>query len=483
MKRALSLAALVLLASCSKADDGPFRVSVIGSKPKLQNPDLGAVPLASQALNGAVVQGLLAFNVAGEVVPALAESWTPTTDGLSLILRIAQANWPDGKQIKASDVVQSLQTSIGPGSRNPLRPLFQNVTEIIPQTDRVLEIRMSAPVPYLTQLLAQPDMAIKRKGQGSGPFIIHLSTQQAHILWRKVPVGMEKDISEADQRKTEVRLWGEPAANAIARYAAGQSRAVLGATHEHVPYLWAAEFSGALIRRDPVSGLFGFTFSSANAALASADVRKALAMAVDRKALFARFNMAGWTWRESLLPVPIDRNGAQAQPGWQGLALDERRKRARGIIASAAKGRLQISMAAPHTPGARLLFAHLRADWARIGVTLRAAPAGTAPDLELLDAVAPYNGAGWYFGRLGCHNGYQCSAEADDQLMTARKATGDEDRTKALVAADQALSDAQIFLPLGQPLRWSIADPKLPGFKENQQGVHTLDALRPPLRD
>ena len=37
-------------------------------------------------------------------------------------------------------------------------------------TDRVIEIRLMAPRPNLLQLLAQPEFALVRDGQGSGPF-------------------------------------------------------------------------------------------------------------------------------------------------------------------------------------------------------------------------------------------------------------------------------------------------------------------------
>ena len=37
-------------------------------------------------------------------------------------------------------------------------------------TDRVIEIRLSAPRPNLLQLLAQPEFALSREGLGTGPF-------------------------------------------------------------------------------------------------------------------------------------------------------------------------------------------------------------------------------------------------------------------------------------------------------------------------
>ena len=37
-------------------------------------------------------------------------------------------------------------------------------------TDRVIEIRLIAPRPNLLPLLAQPEFAILRAGQGTGPF-------------------------------------------------------------------------------------------------------------------------------------------------------------------------------------------------------------------------------------------------------------------------------------------------------------------------
>jgi peptide/nickel transport system substrate-binding protein len=65
-----------------------------------------------------------------------------------------------------------LRRQLAQRSKNSLKDTLGAVDEIVAMTDRVLEIRLRAPRPFLLQLLAQPEFALVRNGQGSGPFAI-----------------------------------------------------------------------------------------------------------------------------------------------------------------------------------------------------------------------------------------------------------------------------------------------------------------------
>src|SRR5215469_9693864 len=174
MRRLAAIVALCALAmapgACRKRPEGAFKILVIGNSPSLRDPADGPLSQPDQVLVSNVAQGLVSFDASGNIVSGLAERWTVTDDGLSYIFRLASGNWPDGRKITARDVARLLKREIAPRSRNGLKDAFGAVEDIVPMTDRVIEINLVAPRPDLLSLLAQPQMAILRNGEGTGPF-------------------------------------------------------------------------------------------------------------------------------------------------------------------------------------------------------------------------------------------------------------------------------------------------------------------------
>jgi peptide/nickel transport system substrate-binding protein/oligopeptide transport system substrate-binding protein len=112
---------------------------------------------------------------------------------------------------------------------------------------------------------------------------------------------------------------------------------------------------------------------------------------------------------------------------------------------------------------------------ARVG---EAAPA----DLRLVDSVARYSGAGWFFTQLGCAaRPKACSGAADAGYAAATIVADPAARARQLAEAEAQLMAANTFIPFGPPLRWSLAAPGTIGFSPNRWGFHPLLplALRP----
>ena len=174
MRRFLACLALAALAvipgSCRQQPAGTVSVTVIGGEPKLRDPALGPLSAPEAVLVANVAQGLVSFDAGGNIVGGLAERWNVSDDGMSYIFRLAAAKWPDGRDITAQQVARLLKRSIGPRSRNPLKDALGAVDDIVAMTDRVIEIRLTAPRPNLLAILAQPELAVLRGGEGSGPF-------------------------------------------------------------------------------------------------------------------------------------------------------------------------------------------------------------------------------------------------------------------------------------------------------------------------
>lgn len=481
MNRWAVLLLSVCISSCANSDDSAVAVSVIGPKPQVVDPNRAPLDPASEVLMGATVQGLVSFDAQGQVEPALAERWIVTDDGLSYIFRIRRTRWSDGKYVTAQEVVKSLKASLAANNGNPLRASFANVSEIVAMTEHVLEIRLAAPQPSLLPLLAQPEMAVMKQGRGTGPYEIHRRNPNSLVLRPALPdEASEAEASEELLRKSERRVRGDRAAAAVARFVDGDVSLVLGGTFDDILIARAADLGGNVWRRDPAPGVFGLVMSRKNKVLANQEVRRALAMVIDRQAILQRFNVAGWRGSAALLPGPIESAAEPAIPEWVALNRSERLALGRAAITAHQGGEdkelvLRVSM--PDGPGGRLLFAQIASDWNRIGVkALRVAPKGET-DIRLVDQVAPHGSAFWYFQQLGCAKGNQCSVEADTLVQEALNVRDPAERAKAVAKADQALADAQVFIPIAAPVRWSLVAPRLQGYRDSPFAIHPLNRL------
>jgi peptide/nickel transport system substrate-binding protein len=372
-------------------------------------------------------------------------------------------------------VVARLRAAIGRSSKNPLKPILGAVTEIEPMTDDVLEISLKAPRPNFLQLLAQPELAILRANQGSGPYRV---TQQGD---GSVLLALPADEEEApadDEGAGDIILRGETAAMAVARFKRGLADLVTGGTIGDLPIARAIEPPAAALRFDPVAGLLGLAFAGTNETLANPEVRRALSMAIDRAALVAALGVPDLQPRASLLPLGIEELPSPALPDWGDSPLPVRQELAANAIRGIGGGEpVTLRVAVPEGPGYRLLFAHLRRDWRAIGVTAQAVKASDEADLRLVDRVAAANVATWYLRRFTCDASPICSPEADAALEGARNAAVFGERQALLANADRMLSDLTPFIPLTAPVRWSLVSPRLTGFQANPLGRHFLGSL------
>jgi ABC-type transport system substrate-binding protein len=91
--------------------------------------------------------------------------------------------------------------------------------------------------------------------------------------------------------------------------------------------------------------------------------------------------------------------------------------------------------------------------------------------------VADISSPAWYIEQLSCEMTSICSLEADELLLQAQRANDREERKRLLGEAELALQSLRNFIPLGNPLRWSLARNGLKGFAANPRGLHPLQYL------
>lgn len=472
-KKMLVLAAL-LVAGCGEGESGPVRVSAVGEPPRIVNPNLQELDSASAFLLEAVAQGLVRFDAAGEIEPALAQSWIVSDDGLRYTFRIRRATWSDGSRVTAQQVTARLQAAMSRASQSPLKPVLGAIAEVEAMTDQVLEISLKGPRPYFLQLLAQPEMALIHDGRGTGPYMV--TGDEAGALSLSIPESDEEDEDPLLAGLPDIELRGEPALRGIARFAEGRIDLFAGGTLGSLPLARAAGIDTARIAFDPTAGMFGLLFTDIEGALGDVAVRNAISMAIDRDAIASALAVPEFRPRLSLVQDMTDDLESPALPEWAASPMPMRRELAARTIAGLEEP-LRLRVAMPIGPGYRILFAYLRRDWRLIGVEAERVRPGDEADLRLVDNVAPGHVASWYLRHFTCDARQLCDPLADEALEAARVAPDAAQRGAALAAADQLLTNLTPFVPIAAPVRWSLVSTRLTGFRPNAFAHHPAGTL------
>jgi len=173
-----ALAAHLPLAALAQAKDSV----IIGMT--LEPPTLDPTASAAQAIREVVLQnlfeGLVAMDRTGKIVPALAESWTVSGDGLTYTFKLRDnARFHDGTPFSARDVKFSFERAVAPDSTNAQRWIFTPIASVEAPDPVTAIIKLKQPTANFVYGLAWGDAIIvsaltaadnKTRPVGTGPF-------------------------------------------------------------------------------------------------------------------------------------------------------------------------------------------------------------------------------------------------------------------------------------------------------------------------
>ena len=200
---------------------GDFDPSVLrrgnGPEPDTLDPQLARTEAAFHILRD-VFEGLTAVGPDGSAVPAAAESWTVSPDGLEYRFALREGlRWSNGDALKASDFVAGMRRLVDPKTASPYAQFIDPVLNagaitrgekkpdelgVSAPDDRTVLIRLESPAPYLLGLLAQPgtfpvhgpslaangtEYARPGKLVSNGPFVLDDWVMGSHVLVRRNP--------------------------------------------------------------------------------------------------------------------------------------------------------------------------------------------------------------------------------------------------------------------------------------------------------
>jgi oligopeptide transport system substrate-binding protein len=480
---AFVIGALLPLAACGHSD-GPLDIAIIGSKDEVfaggQRLSEGA-----QVVRGATGAGLVALDAQGEIEPALADRWIVTDDGKSYIFRLREGTWPDGSELTGESARDSLRQAIRGLRGTSLGLDLLPVEEVRAMAGRVVEIDLKAPMPDFLRLIAQPELALAHGGFQAGPMAINRQREKIGPPQKPVELTFRppemRGLPQQDGWQRYVRPVGVVALGAKAALAAfdrGEVDVVLGGTIASWPLADPGPLSRGNLRLDNVFGLFGLQVTSESGFLALPQNREALAMAIDRPALMATFNIGGWVPSTRIVPAAVA--GAKAPERWTGTSIEQRRAVAAGRVAAwragAGKGKPpSLTIALAGEPGFAMLFNALASQLAQTGIELVRVDPGQPADLALVDRIARYAEARWFLNQFNCSLARGlCNSAADGAVEAALAAADAKERADNLARAEAELAEANVYIPIGAPLRWSMVRGNVDGFAANAWAWHPL---------
>lgn len=483
--RVLAVLAAVALSSCSGYDNSALGVAVVG-EPADPFGKSGDLTQGGVLVRASTVEGLVAFDDAGRVIPALADRWIVTDDGQSYIFRLRDGNWANGDPITADTAKRAISAALKGLDGGPLALDLSGIDEVRAMAGRVIEIRLTRPMPYLLQLLAQPELGLLHKGKGTGPMeAVRSGAIAALSAIDPARLGMPP-IENWAERTRQIQLRALPGPSAVQAFNDGSVDLVLGGRIQDFLLTRSVGILRGTIQLDPVVGLFGLHVMNEDGFLAEPANREALAMAVDREGLISPFGVGGWVPTTRIVTPSLDGDLGTIGERWGEQTLEQRRAVAAarvrvwhgGAGAGPAGPALRLRLWLPEGGGSTVLFNRLSADFAAIGIALDRARDIDNADLALVDDVARYPRAAWYLNRLSCHAGKGlCSQEADARVTEAGLAATPAERAALLTEAEAELTGSNVFIPFGTPIRWSLVRGSVDGFSVNAWGWHPLMPL------
>ena len=471
---------MAALSACGSADDASVGVAIIGEPDPLSGTGT-RLSLAGQLVRSATREGLVALDQTGEVVPAIAERWIVTDDGLSYIFRIRNSDWPDGSAMTATDIRDRLRQNVARLGGTSLGLDLAPIAEIRAMTGRVVEIRLSGPMPGLLQLLAQPELGFERSGVGAGPMEIE-RLESGIALSARAP--SSRALPEAEDWREAYRgvtLKVARAEQAVAAFDQGQVNLVLGGTAVDMPLADTGALSRGTIRLDAAIGLFGLDVVRPQGFLASSANREAVAMAIDRDQLVQPFNIGGWVATTRVVAPGLPEDDGSVGERWADLSIEERQARAAARVNAWEAGNgadVVLDLYLPAGPGSDRLFTQIARNLAAAGIGLRRADSAASADLALKDRMARFAGARWFLNQFNCRVAAgPCSEGADALVRQSLSVRTGPEQASLLGEAERLMLAENVFIPLGAPIRWSLVRGGLEGFEENRWAVHPLFAL------
>lgn len=455
-------------------------------------------------------------------VPAVAEKWETSADGLAWTFRLSPAaRWSDGRPLTALDVVASWKRLLSPalgadyasllhciaGAEDYHRGRTADFSQVgVRATDeRTLVLHLAHPTPELPAILAIPPFfpvpmhviektgATDRRGNawtkpatfvGNGPFRLVRWQYGQQIDAERSPT--YRDAASVRLRAIRLQLT-ENMETEERMFRAGQLHAISALSIGRIDD-WRQNNSPSL-RTVPYFGTDFLRLNVSRPPLDDPRVRRALALAVDRDRLAANALRGTKSPAPTLVP---DGFPGYARPAGQTAACDE----ARRLLAEAGypggKGLRPLQILYNSSDQHRVVFEAVQEMWRReLGVQVElasqeyklAAQARRTGEYDLIrstwtaDYCDPLTFLDVFTSASGNNYTRWASAEYDRLIAAARSTADPAARSAALAQAEALLLAEAPIIPLYHYTNYYLVHPSVRGWSGNPMDRRPLKQL------
>jgi oligopeptide transport system substrate-binding protein len=326
----------------------------ISQFPRTLDPALNE-DVAAYTISDDLFEGLVRLDADGSVVPAVAERWETSTDGLvwRFFLR-RDARWSNGDPVTAADFVFAWRRVVNPATASPAAQQFVAISgaqEILTQgasfenlavtapNPYEVHVQLSTPTPYFLYLLSNcwfmpvHEASVRRHGKqwteagklvGNGAFVLKSVTVNGPIELQRSPT--YRDASAVRLQAVTFYPINDTAA-ATARFLAGDlditDRFQIG------DIAWLRPQLGEQVRLEPYLGTFMMAMDVTRPPFSDLRLRRAMVMALDREILTGKVFKGYFTPAYQLVP-PLP-GYTPARPEWAELSDAARHREAQRL--------------------------------------------------------------------------------------------------------------------------------------------------------
>ncbi len=470
----LAAAALALAAPSVQAAKTDLVMGMVLEPPHL-DPTAGAAAAIDEVVYANVFEGLTRIDRDGAVQPALAKSWTVSDDGLTYSFTLHEGvSFHDGSGLEASDVVFSLDRARAEDSVNAQKALFEPIESVAAPDAITVVVTLKRPTGHFLFNLGWGDAVVvapesadgnKAKPVGTGPFKFERWVQGDRVELVRNP-DYWGDAVELES--ATFKFIPDPAA-AVAAMLAGDADAFANFPAPESLGQFEADTRFKVVIGS-TEGETILTMNNGKAPFSDLKVRRAVAHALDRKAIIdgAMFGYG----------TPIGSHFAPHHPAYVDLTdrypYDPEKAKALLAEAGLADG-FKATIKLPPPTYARRGGEIIAAQLAKVGIELEIIPVewaqwleqvfrGKDYDLTIVSHTEPMD-IGIY-GRDDYYFDYQ-SAAFKATLAKLDAAVEEGERYKLMAEAQRQITEDSVNGFLFQLAKHGVWNAKLQGLWAN----------------